>query len=247
MSGWKNSYNNELFFEDEIREYIENTRIKLKPYLGKEKTALEIGCGSGMISDSLSPLVKEYDGIDIADGVLEKLQISYEESGISNMELFNLAVHEVGKIGRKYDVILSSSVTEYFSGYNYLRSVVRECIDCIEDGGVLYFGDVFDLDLRNQYIESVRRYSQANPEAKASNSFLFELFISPKYWYDLMATFKEISGVEITRKIGNSFNEINRFRYDVLLHIDKTKECSKTSTPYLFKNQLTSNDEREKH
>lgn len=105
--------------------------------------------------------------------------------------------------------------------------------------GVVYFGDVFDLDLRDQYIASVRKYSQNNPEAKSSNSFIFELFISPKYWYDLMASFKEISKVEISRKIGSAFNEINRFRYDVLLHIDKNSGDHKMKeTPYLFKYQF---------
>lgn len=135
MSGWKNSYNNQMFSEEEIQEYINDTRIKIAPYIDADSTVLEIGCGSGMISDIIAPLVQKYDGVDISDGVLEKLKVSNEEKGIVNMSLFNLAADEIGDIGRTYDVILSSSVTEYFSGYNYLRTVVSECIKCVNDGG----------------------------------------------------------------------------------------------------------------
>ncbi len=245
MSGWKNSYNNQQFSDEEILEYINNTKLKLESYLDENSKVLEIGCGSGMISDVIAPLVKKYDGVDISDAVLEKLRISNVKNGITNMELFNIAANEISSLGRIYDIILSSSVTEYFSGYNYLRNVVCDCIKCVNDNGVIFFGDVFDLDLRDQYIDSVNDYQRRHEDAKASNSFMFELFISPRYWYDLMNTIPEIYNVEITRKIGMTYNEINRFRYDVLLHIKKSEvnRCKGIQKPLLFKYQFAREDQ----
>lgn len=56
-----------------------------------------------------------------------------------------------------YDIILMSSVTEYFSGYNYMREVVRKCIDKIDGKGEIFLLDIFDLDRLQDYKESFDR------------------------------------------------------------------------------------------
>ncbi len=95
------------------------------------------------------------------------------------------------------------------------------------------------MDLREQYIDSVNQYQREHEDAKASNSFMFELFISPRYWFDLLNTIPEINNIEITKKIGVQYNEINRFRYDVLIHVNKQNtNYEKEKKPYLFKYQF---------
>ncbi len=108
---------------------------------------------------------------------------------------------------------------------------------CRKDWGVLFIGDVFDLDKKTMYEKSVRDYALLHESSRASKSFAHELFVPMDYWYDLSNTIPEISGVEITEKIGKINNEINNFRYDVIMHVSKDG-CNRIGTPKLHKYQL---------
>lgn len=236
MSGWKNSYDNELFSKEELDEYVDNTYLKLIEYLKADTDALEVGIGSGMISDKLSPFCHRYDGCDISPLILDKLASSNKEKNITNINLYQCNADEVYALPHKYNVILMSSVTEYFSGYNYLRAVVLSCINALKDGhGVIFFGDVFDLNLKELYENDVKQYAQTHPHARASTSFSHELFIPYDYWYDLANSIPAITNISITRKLGKIHNEINRFRYDVLLTIDKSANVDTSNCNALHK------------
>ena len=221
MSGWKNSYNNDEFSIEELHEYIDNSRIKLTPYLNEKSRVLEVGVGSGMIAFALAPMCKDYDGCDISEIVLQKLEEMKKTKNLDNISLFNYAADEIDNMNKKYDVILMSSVTEYFSGYNYMREVVKKCIDCTETTGYIFLGDIFDLELKEKYKESVQKYAENNPGCRYKKDFSRELFIARAYWEDLAKMFKEIKNVTVSSKLGNIQNEINTFRYDVLIEVDK--------------------------
>ena len=230
MSGWRNSYNNELFSNDELEEYISNTYTKLKDFLNPQSSVLEVGIGSGMISDRLSKFCQQYDGCDISQMALDKLAESNKNNGITNVNLYLQDADKVNMLPNKYDVILMSSVTEYFSGYNYLRDVVDSCILSLNEGrGVIFFGDVFDLKLKEMYKNDVLKYAALHPDARSSTSFSHELFIPYDFWYDLANSISQISGIHITHKLGIIPNEINRFRYDVFLTIDSSTSFDKSS------------------
>ncbi len=227
MSGWINSYNYKQFTDAELREYVNDSKFKLKKYLGKDKTALEVGVGSGMIAQVLAPMCHTYDGCDISKNVLEKLRDYLQRENITNVELYNYGAHELNKIKKQYDVILMSSVTEYFSGYNYMRNVVGTCIDCLKEEGVLFLGDVFDLDKKEEYKQSVQQYGIEHPDCHYKKDFSHELYIPKDFWQDIANSFDEIKTVSVTSKIGKIDNEINKFRYDVLFTIDKKNLVSK--------------------
>lgn len=237
MSGWINSYNYNLFTPDELFEYVENTRLKLLPYLNKDKLALEVGIGSGMIACALSPLLKSYDGCDISEFVLRKLDEIKLSKNINNISLYNCAADQIESINKKYDLILMSSVTEYFSGYNYMRSAIEKGIHCMNDTGQLFLGDIFDLNLKEQYMESVFSYSKEHPECRSKKDFSHELYIPRGFWEDIANSFSEIESVCISNKIGNIQNEINQFRYDVLFVINKNS-INKGTEKKIYKHQF---------
>jgi len=224
MSGWNNSYDNTQFAEEEIREYINDAVLKVRPCLTEDAAALEVGIGSGMIALELSRYCGQYDGCDISETVLEILRARAAKEGVQNMELFKADADKVHELGRQYDVILSSSVTEYFSGYNYMRAVVESGIRALKDSGHLFFFDVFDLAEKKNYMDSVHDYSLKHPEADYKRDFAHELYIPYDFWRQLGQELPEIAAVNITGKIGDIDNEINRYRYDVELVIDKAAQ-----------------------
>lgn len=224
MSGWVNSYNYEKLKYEEIMEYCDNNKEKLLPYITVDTSMLEIGVGSGLQAFNLAPLCKRYDGCDISDIVLEKLKENAEKNNITNISLYNCAANEIERIGEKYDIIFMSSVTQYFSGYSYMREVVDKCIQSVKEKGVILFADIYDLDRKKDFIQSVNIYVNEHEGCKHKKDFSHELYIPREFWRDMANSFEEISKLIISDKIGTINNEINTYRYDVLFEIDKTKK-----------------------
>lgn len=217
----------EEFTQAELDEYVQNSRMKLEPYITADTRMLEVGIGSGTLAYQLAPMCKNYDGTDISELVLKKLEEMSQKKGIDNMSLYNYAADEIDQIQAKYDIILMSSVTEYFSGYNYMRKVIKKCIDMIDKQGVILFADVFDLAKKEEYRQSVLAYAEAHPGCRYKRDFSHELFIPHEYWKDIANTFPEIERVLISDKLGTIKNEINTFRYDVILEVNHDGKESK--------------------
>lgn len=234
MSGWCNSYNNNEFHDEELKEYVDNSRNKLDMYLNPDSKILEVGIGSGMIAMQLAPFCNIYAGCDISEIVLGKLDGIAKENGIINLQLYNYAADEIDKIPDKFDIILMSSVTEYFNGYNYLRKVIERCIGQIRGKGVILFADIFDLDKKEDYRQSVYRYAKANPGVRYKRDFSHELFIPHEYWKDIANQFPQIAKTIISDKLGRYKNEINQFRYDVIFEIDNASKSGEKFALYKY-------------
>ncbi len=52
------------------------------------------------------------------------------------------------------------------------------------------------------------------------------------YWHDLIFTMPDIANIEVTNKIGVIDNEINKYRYDVMITVDKTSHTLHNKTIY---------------
>ena len=66
------------------------------------------------------------------------------------------------------------------------------------------------------------------------------MFVPREYWKDIANIFDEVSRVIVSDKIGIIKNEINTFRYDVILEVDKTKNKEQlyNREHYLYKYQF---------
>ena len=234
MSGWCNSYNNQEFSNEELKEYVENSRHKLESYLTPDARILEVGIGSGMIAMQLAPCCKTYSGCDISKIVLDKLDGMAKERKMNNLRLYPYAADEIYHIQEKFDIILMSSVTEYFSGYNYLRKVIERCIEQIDGKGVILFADIFDLDKKDSYRQSVYQYAKAHPGVRYKRDFSHELFIPHEYWKDIANQFPHITKTFISDKIGRYKNEINRFRYDVQFEVNHSHQWQEEVPLYKY-------------
>lgn len=195
---------------------------------------LEVGIGSGMIAMQLAPCCKTYSGRDISKIVLDKLDGMAKERKMNNLRLYPYAADEIYHIQEKFDIILMSSVTEYFSGYNYLRKVIERCIEQIDGKGVILFADIFDLDKKDSYRQSVYQYAKAHLGVRYKRDFSHELFIPHEYWKDIANQFPQITKTFISDKIGRYKNEINRFRYDVLFEVNHSRQWQEEVPLYKY-------------
>lgn len=215
--GWINSYSGDPFSEAEMEEFSENVKLKLAAHLDHTKKVLEIGCGSGLILRKIAPLVAMYAATDISPVLVEKLSRYAAAEGMDNLVPRCLSATQLNELNLgKFDVIILNSVVQYFPGHGYLRKVISLCLELLAEDGVLFLGDIMDLDTRAALIEEHLVYKQENPEAPTKLDFTTELFLSRAY-FEQLALRDDIKFVTTTGKLAHIQNELTQHRYDALL------------------------------
>ena len=227
--GWKSSYTGEHMTTKEMEEYGDNVLRKLKGYLHSTTRVLEIGCASGLTVQKLYPLVAQYVATDLSDVMTKRLIAELETKNVTNVEVLCAPAHQVECVlqGRKFDVIVMNSVVHCFPGYNYLRKVLMDCEKLLAKDGVIFLGDIMDLDLKDKLIMSVKSYKKAHPECRVKVDWRNELFLSRAFMQHLCDSSNTFKRVEISRKHYTVANELTEFRFDALF--TGTNECSPLS------------------
>ncbi|WP_075342508.1 condensation domain-containing protein [Tenacibaculum agarivorans] len=219
--GWYNSFNGESFSEEEMLEYIDNIDKKLSPYLSSNSRVLEIGCGQGLVYNRLINKVGYYLATDPSPTIIAKNQA--KATSINNLSFEVMYAHEIDQIKEKFDVVVCSSVTDYFPSTAYLEEIISSAITLIEDKGVVMFDDVLDLELKNDFIEETILYKKNHPEAKTKSHWESDLFVHKAFFDYLSEKYNAITTIDCRKKIGSIENELTKYRYDIILKIDKSK------------------------
>lgn len=219
VSGWINSSNGYHFSHDEMKEFSDNLFQKVKNIVGKEDTVLEIGVASGISCRTVAPLVKKYYGVDISSEVLFFTSQMLKEKNIDNVTLINCEAVDINNVGiPKVKLILMNSVIQYFPGYNYFINILHKSINLIDNTGYIFFGDILDLELYDQY-KIFRGLKNAH--------YNREQYYSKEFFEKLPLYFDDITDVIVSDKIGIIRNELTIYRFDVLLKINKDNTNSK--------------------
>jgi amino acid adenylation domain-containing protein len=232
--GWINSYSGDAFSVAEMEEFSENVKRKLQGHLGKTKRVLEIGCGSGLILRKIAPDVSTYVATDISPVLVDKLARYAAAEGIDNLIIKCLSATQINELDLgTFDVIILNSVVQYFPGHGYLRKVIARCLDVLAEDGVLFLGDIMELDSRKTLIEEHINYKREHPEAPVKLDFTAELFLSRAY-FDHLFSANDIVHAATTNKYATISNELTKYRYDALVTRGKgeRKEPSHTSRFY---------------
>jgi 2-polyprenyl-3-methyl-5-hydroxy-6-metoxy-1,4-benzoquinol methylase len=74
----------------------------------KEMDALDFGCGTGLVTLRLQPLVRSITGMDSSRGMLAVLESKVSSQGLVNVRTRFLDLEQGGKVEGRYDLIVSS-------------------------------------------------------------------------------------------------------------------------------------------
>jgi amino acid adenylation domain-containing protein len=224
--GWTSSYTGEWLSRAVMDEYGENIRQKLEPLLTPQTRVLEIGCSSGISLFRLATRVGFYCGTDLSKKVLEWTGGEVEKRGLSNVQLRHFKADEIDKLTEKdFDVVIINSVIQCFAGHNYLRDVIRKAINLMGEKGVLFFGNLWDQDLKDDYIRSLAAFkrSEAGKGYRTKVDRYEELFISRDFLDDLRFAFPEIREIACSRMLGREKSELSEYGYDAILRVDRKR------------------------
>jgi tyrocidine synthetase-3 len=229
--GWMSSYTGEYLSEAEMNEYSRNAYLKLKPHLNKTMNVLEIGCSSGLTMFEIAKEVGAYHGTDLSSTIIANTGRVAQEKGFTNITLSCLPAHEIDQVqGENFDLVIINSVLQSFHGHNYLRDVLVKAIGKMKVKGLLFIGDIMDEDKREALIQDLHDFRQENRHKayRTKTDLSAELFISRDYLNDLISDQIGMVDADYSDKIHTIANELTRFRFDALIHIDQGTK-SKTS------------------
>lgn len=232
--GWKSSYSLTPFPVAVMEEYVEHTITRLLQL--KPKKILEIGCGTGLLLFPLAAHCDRYVGTDFCAEIIEYLRQRTRTPELAHVELQvkkadQLSCYAPGS----FDLIILNSVVQYFPSYNYLRKVLQQIRALLAPDGAIFVGDVRDARLQQLFCESVQLYRAAD----ATTALEIRRLAADQLWRDeelLLhpGAFLEFAEelqcrVQFLLKGGASHNELNKFRYDVLLR--SGVECGEALQP----------------
>ena len=224
--GWRSSYTGEWLSREVMDAYGDNILQKLSPYLTPRTRILEIGCASGISMFRLAPKVGFYLGTDLSREIIQWSEAERCSRGLDNIRLEQAAAHEIDRLGDTgFDIVILNSVVQCFSGHNYLRGVLRKAIALMRESGVIFFGNIWDQELKEDFVQSLDRFATAHASKGYATKIdrSEELFLSRDFFEDLRHEFPEIDSVEYFNMIGSHSSELSEYGYDALVNINKVR------------------------
>ena len=232
ISVWNSSFTGEAIPAEAMREWVDATVDRICSF--SPGRILEVGCGSGLL---LYPLVGQcefYTGIDFSKNTIDTLQKSFSILSIRNAYVEvghanQLDTLDLGQQQEPVDTIIINSVVQYFPNQSYLDEVIEQALARLRSGKII-LGDIRDYRLLDAFHLAVQVYKAEKAgepdwtEIKRKAGYHArreqELLVAPEYYIHLKERYPAIKHVEVLPKRGHAGHEMNRFRYDVILHVE---------------------------
>jgi 2-polyprenyl-6-hydroxyphenyl methylase/3-demethylubiquinone-9 3-methyltransferase len=164
------------------------------------KSVLDVGCGGGILSESMAAMGAQVTGIDLGDKALQVAKLHLLESG-KNVDYRKIAVEELAaeKPGF-YDVVTCMEMLEHVPDP---ASIVRACTQLVKPGGHVFFS-------------TLNRNPKSYLFAVIGAEYLLKLlprgthdyakFIKPSE----LAQFCRNAGLDVTDLCGMSYNPMSK-------------------------------------
>lgn len=242
FTGWVSSYSGAPIELPQMREWRAATVRRIAE--SEPRRILEIGAGSGLLLSALAPRCVAYWGTDVSGPAVDRLRelapAGAESTG--RVVLRQQAAHETDGLPEGFfDTVVLNSVVQYFPGARYLTETLQRVFRLLAPGGRVFLGDVRDLRLHRCFGTAVR-LARADRAADAATlrgrvardrAMEKELLIDPDFFTTLSPAIPRLREVDIQIKRGRYHNELNRYRYDVVLWADSGPDAAAARRTHL--------------
>jgi len=226
FAGWINSYTSEPIPPQEMQEWLQHTVDKIIAL--RPQSVVDIGVGVGLVMRGVAPYVERYLGLDVSATAIQSARKSLGNNGYlpENITLIQGDASKLEELeANTGDAVVLNSVIQYFPGTEYLERVLHEAVRVVGTHGVVFVGDVRNLDLLEAFHASVQLY-RVQPLTPAEEIAATvarqvaterELCLSTKFFRQIADNLNTIGQVRVEIKRGRAINELTCFRYDVTL------------------------------
>ncbi|MGV9559486.1 AMP-binding protein [Streptomyces sp. NPDC003522] len=189
----------------QVGTYVTHVRDLVLSAAAPRPRVVEVGCGAGLLARALRGRTASYTGVDVSRVALER---AAREAG-EDARFVHAPADELGRVVAPAgaDVVLLASVAQFFPGFEYLRSVLRDALGALAPGGAVVLADL------------------AEPDGERDGAHLR----LPAVWFERLG---EQLGLpvraEVRRRTGDDWPAVLRKRYDVVLRLAPTG----AGTPY---------------
>ncbi|HEU4558250.1 MAG TPA: AMP-binding protein, partial [Longimicrobium sp.] len=225
LKGWNSSYTGEPIPREEMRAWVEDTVNRILAL--RPERVLEIGCGTGLLLFRVAPPTRAYHATDFSGVVLE--HVRRHAAGLPQVSLSEGEADDLAEFaGAGFDLVVINSVVQYFPDLGYLLRVLDGAAAVLRPGGRIFVGDVRSLPLLGAFHASVElarapeglSTGQLRARVRRGMAEEQELLLDPALFEALRARIPRLGRVEVQVKRGEYDNEVSRFRYDVVMHLD---------------------------
>jgi 2-polyprenyl-6-hydroxyphenyl methylase/3-demethylubiquinone-9 3-methyltransferase len=116
----------------QLRAFYNNTH----PLIGKR--VLDVGCGGGILSESLALAGAQVTGLDVSDKSLAIARNHAEENGLA-IEYEHNTAEALATRGAKFDIVFNMEVVEHVADVD---SFMQACGQCVKPGGVMFVATI---------------------------------------------------------------------------------------------------------
>ncbi|MGP1718336.1 MAG: bifunctional 2-polyprenyl-6-hydroxyphenol methylase/3-demethylubiquinol 3-O-methyltransferase UbiG [Methylophilus sp.] len=164
------------------------------------KQVLDVGCGGGILSESMAQRGAQVTGIDLADKSLQVAQLHALEANVS-IEYRCVAVETLAtEKPQSFDVVTCMEMLEHVPDP---ASVVRACAALVKPGGQLFFSTL-NRNAKAYLMAVVGAEYILNLLPKGTHDY--SKFIKPS---ELAAWLRQ-SGLELQHQTGVTYNPLNK-------------------------------------
>lgn len=103
---------------------------------------LDFGCGTGLLTLALQPLVHSITGVDSSQGMLDVFQTKIKEQHLNNVKAFHLDMDKGDALAGSYHLIVSSMTLHHIKNISFL---LKQFYSILLPAGRLAIADL-DLD-----------------------------------------------------------------------------------------------------
>lgn len=112
-------------------------------HIKKQCSALEFGCGTGLVSFNLCEKFKDIMLIDTSKGMIEKLDLKISNSDVKNMRTSMVDIASGSFLQDKFDVIYSSMVLHHMTD---IETTIKNLYTLLNEEGYLCIVDLVEED-----------------------------------------------------------------------------------------------------
>lgn len=147
-------------YDDQVLKTYKNAYKKTikrsLPYLDPDKTLLDLGCGTGVVTIPVAKHVKEITAIDTSEAMIARAQEKAEKKKTENIEFCHTDILHLKKEPESFDVITAFNLLLYVKE----KDVVLDRIwELLKPGGIFLsatdcLGGNFSSDAVKKYIKT---------------------------------------------------------------------------------------------